>query len=778
MKIELKDQMFVINDKFTYVYSGEIHYWRIQKKDWIKHLKKAKDAGLNTVSTYIPWCIHEKEDGKIDLSSFIQYNNEVKKLGLYLISRVGPVSNAELVLEGLPKWLSEKHPEIYVKGKDLINLPHATLISYNNPTFLSYVRRWYDKILPIVSDQQITNNGNIIMVQLCNEIGMVHWLNRAIDYSDQSQKMYREYLKNKYQKIDLLNKEYRTNYTEFNELKMPNNVFEENNSTVYLDLIYFCADYYAKYYETLFNETKKHNINIPVVANIPQFYDYDVRGRGVYSPMTTLMFREFTKYVPKTIFGGAYQLRQVDYENFHDIHITTEVVKMITKKDIPSICCELQSGILRDRPRLYPNDVELNLKTSCASGLNGLNAYMFSGGKNFDGSGAFGSYHEWQAVIDSNCNKRAHFVPMKLFGEFIKSFGSDLAQTKKVYDTMIGFYAPYYATELVCGKFVDDLELRRNLFFFDGISRVLQVAGYNFGMIDIERISIEDLKQIKHLWTFSLDYMDDKTQDKLVEYVKIGGKLIIGPAITKRLSNKLGLSTDFVKEQFVYIDGVDKYVMDKVQVYEGDAGKILATTCPGKNIPCAIKKKVGSGEVLVYGFGIHHMFDYVIDIIKNWAKEMSVEQSVDLSNKDICVTLRADKEKGFLFVFNYHMVSNETKLVVNFDNGKKVRIPTIKLGVRSGQILPLNIQISDKIKINYSNVEILNYKISNSGIMFTISPSEIYECEISLEITKKPKNVKVDDEKVKFKFVGKNLKINFNSIIGLQKVKVFFNYSN
>jgi beta-galactosidase len=770
MEIKLEKEMFVINGKPIYIYSGEIHYWRISIHNWKKHLRKAKEAGLNTVSTYVPWCIHEPEDGKINLEEFIKYCEEVKRAGLYLIARIGPVSNAELVLEGLPKWLSEKHPEIYVKGKDLINLPHATLISYNNPTFLSYVKRWYEKVLPIISQNQVNTEGNIILLQLCNEIGMVHWLNKAIDYSDQSQKMYREYLRKKYIKIDDLNKKYKTNYTEFNEIKLPENVVDENRLGMYIDLIYFCADYYAQYYNFLYNETKKFGITIPVVANIPQFYDYDVRGRGIFSPMTTIMFREYPNYVPEIIFGGAYQMRQLDYENFHDVHITSEVVKMITKKGVPTVCCELQTGILRDRPRLYPQDVELNLKTSCASGLNGLNAYMFSGGKNINDTGAFGSYHEWQAVIDSQGNEREHFVPMKLFGKFIKTFGEKLSQTKKVYDTTIGFYAPYYATELIQGKFVDELELRRNLFFFDGIARLLQISGYNYNLVDIERIPREELENVSHMWLFSLDFVDEKTLSKIVDYIKTGGKIVVGPQISKTFAKNFGLETDFVKENFVYVNEVDYYVMDKIQIYKGDVDEILAVT--KKNYPCAVRKKVGSGEVIIYGFGMHHMFDPMIDLVKLFSKKIGINNLINVSNKDICTTLRLEKDFGFLFVFNYHMLEKETNIKFKI-SGEEIKIPNIKLGLRSGQILPINIKLDDVV-IKSSNVEIIDLKTDAKKIFLTANSTSEYHAEIVINFYKprKIKQVNSNGQKVKFKIKNNTLKLNFLTTKSLQNIEI------
>lgn len=773
MNMELKDGSFFVNNKPIYIYSGEIHYWRIQKNEWEKHLKKAKQAGLNTISTYVPWCIHEPEDGKINLTEFVNFIEEAKKHNLYLIARIGPISNAELVLEGLPKWLPEKHPEIYIKGKDLLTLPHTTIVSYHNPTFLSYVKRWYDNILPIISKNQITLDGNIILLQLCNEIGMVHWLHKAVDYSDTTQKMYREFLKSKYQKIDNLNLAYNTKYTDFNEIKLPdNNVEDITQWNIKLDLIYFCADYYAKYFNILYNETQKHKISIGIVANIPQFYDYDVRGRGIFSPMTTIMFRDFTKYAPTTIFGGAYQPRQVDYENFHDIHITSEVVKMITKKDIPSICCELQTGILKDRPKLYPQDVELNLKTSAASGLNGLNAYMFSGGKNENNTGAFGSYHEWQAPVSSDGKERNHFTPMKLFGKFINCFGEKLEQTKKVCDTTIGFYAPYYATELLKGKFVDDLELKRNLFFYDGVARILQIAGYNFDLMDIEKCSLEEIKQKPHLWIFSLDFMDEKTQNKILDYVKIGGKIIIGPSIDKKFASKIGLKTEFVKENFVYINGKDYYIMDKIQTYEGNVDNVLVTT--SQNKPCAIKNKIGAGEAIIYGFGITHFYDYIIEIVKNWSEEIGIEQKIKTSNNSICSTLRANNEEGFLFVFNYHLTEEETNIEVLLPSRKKIKLSGVKLAPRSSQVLPLNIKIDSEKILNHSNTEILEYKLDKQKTSFIWNSLTDNCVEMGLFCDKKPKQVKHNDKKIKFNFSKKGLTIYTVATKGPQEVTIFW----
>jgi len=746
MNIELNDNMILLDGKPFFVYSGEVHYFRIEKKYWRTHLLKAKKAGLNTISSYIPWCLHEKEEGKFNFDNFLSFIKLLKEMNLYFIARVGPISNAELLNEGLPQWLVENHPAVCISGKGLPNLPHVTLVSYHNPEFKEYTRRWYAQLLPIIKENQIINNGNIILVQLCNEIGMVHWVNKQPDYSQQTEKLYQQFLKDK-------------NYTDISKVHQPENTLDEDPGDSlknFTDWMYFYSWYYGAYYGFLYDLYKEQGIQLPVIANIPQFYDFDVRGRGVYSPMTTIMFKEFTRYVPNVIFGGAYQMRELDWENFHDIAITTEVIKMITSSVAPSICSELQTGILRDRPKIYSQDVELNLKTSTAHGLNGLNCYMFSGGKNRIGGGAFGSYHEWQAPVNSKGQEMAHFKPVELFGRFIKCFGEKLSQTKKISDTTIGFYPPYYATELLKGEFIDQLEIKRNLLFFDGIVRLLQLAGFNYNFIDLEKITTSELEKIPHMWVFSLEFMDSQTEQKLFEFVKSGGKLIIGPSVTQNIAKGFGFSIqETIKENIVHIDSNDVYVVDKVQIYSGkiNRNEIIART--KNNLTCGIKKKIGSGEIIVFGFGITHIFNYHIDVIKYFADLVGIKQTVKLTNTDINATLRANDKFGFLFLHNYHREDKKVGLRLAFPGETKLtEIPDILMSRSSAQILPLNLPLNEQLKIRYGNVEVIGYKIDKKFLSLDIYSSSIYNAVIELKYLKKLK------------------KINFSTNGGLQKKEV------
>ena len=51
---------FYLNGRPFRIISGSFHYFRTQPAQWGDRLERMKAAGLNTVTTYIPWNLHEK----------------------------------------------------------------------------------------------------------------------------------------------------------------------------------------------------------------------------------------------------------------------------------------------------------------------------------------------------------------------------------------------------------------------------------------------------------------------------------------------------------------------------------------------------------------------------------------------------------------------------------------------------------------------------------------------------------------------------------------------
>lgn len=93
------------------ILSGELHYTRIPHDYWGHTFESARALGLNTVSTYVFWNIHEKQPGNFDFSG----NADIAKFcrlaqaeGLQVIIRPGPYVCGEWDLGGLPWWLLKR----------------------------------------------------------------------------------------------------------------------------------------------------------------------------------------------------------------------------------------------------------------------------------------------------------------------------------------------------------------------------------------------------------------------------------------------------------------------------------------------------------------------------------------------------------------------------------------------------------------------------------------------------------------------------------------------
>jgi beta-galactosidase len=148
---------FLINGKRTFITSASMEYARVPRGLWRDRLLRLKRAGFNTIEMYIFWNFHEPNEGKFnfagdhDLNAYLQL---IKSMGMYAIVRVGPYVCGEWSMGGYPIWLKFK-PGLRVRE--------------DNPQFLSAVDHFFDKLIPIVSKNQINHGGAVIMVQLENE---------------------------------------------------------------------------------------------------------------------------------------------------------------------------------------------------------------------------------------------------------------------------------------------------------------------------------------------------------------------------------------------------------------------------------------------------------------------------------------------------------------------------------------------------------------------------------------------------------------------------------
>jgi len=150
---------FLADGKPYQIISGEMHYPRVPRADWPDRFRKAKAMGLNTITTYAFWNVHEPSPGVYDFSGqndIAEYIREAQAAGLNVILRPGPYVCAEWELGGYPSWLL-RDPTLVLRSTD--------------PKYTAAVHRWFTRLGQEVQPLLLRNGGPIIAVQLENEYG-------------------------------------------------------------------------------------------------------------------------------------------------------------------------------------------------------------------------------------------------------------------------------------------------------------------------------------------------------------------------------------------------------------------------------------------------------------------------------------------------------------------------------------------------------------------------------------------------------------------------------
>jgi beta-galactosidase len=150
---------FLLKDKPFRILSGELHYPRIPRAYWRDRLKKARALGLNAVTVYVFWNMHEPQPGVYDFTGnndVAEFLREAQQEGLYVILRPGPYSCAEWDLGGYPAWLLKDHNMV---------------LRSSNKAYMDAAGRWLKRLGQELAPLQASHGGPIIAVQVENEYG-------------------------------------------------------------------------------------------------------------------------------------------------------------------------------------------------------------------------------------------------------------------------------------------------------------------------------------------------------------------------------------------------------------------------------------------------------------------------------------------------------------------------------------------------------------------------------------------------------------------------------
>jgi len=150
---------FLLDGKPFQIKAGEMHPSRVPHEYWADRLRMIHAMGLNTVSIYTFWNVHEPHKGEFnftgdaDIAKFVRL---AQKEGLWVLLRPGPYVCAEWEFGGYPGWLL-KERDMKVRSQD--------------PRFLAAAAKYMKKLGEQLAPLQVTHGGPILMVQAENEYG-------------------------------------------------------------------------------------------------------------------------------------------------------------------------------------------------------------------------------------------------------------------------------------------------------------------------------------------------------------------------------------------------------------------------------------------------------------------------------------------------------------------------------------------------------------------------------------------------------------------------------
>lgn len=545
--IELTAKQVVVDGTPRIVMAGEVHYFRVARDEWEQRLDLVVEAGLTAVASYIPWVYHELPDGTIDVEGRTRPERDVAAFidlcaarGLMFIARPGPFVMAELKNEGIPFRVYREHPEVVPVGWDGATAPSRT-VDYLAPAFLAETRRWFEAVLPIIAQRIEPNDGNVVMVQLDNEVGMLAWVTNAPDLTDHLLEHLGRWVTAKYDGAG----PYPVTPGGEGWAEAVRSPSEEWAGPLRRDLGEFMRDRFAAYVLALREMAEDLGVRgVPFAVNIHGTEG----GSGTPFPIGISQLVKTYSGIPGMVSGSDHYMGEATLSTMSDLYVINAFMDAVHDADQPLTSLEFEAGSgdygAGAEMQYDPSTVELKTRLCVAQGNRLVNYYLFAGGINppldevvDDGNDRLsftGERHGTAAPVGPEGQRGFAFDATRRTIHAVNANEPWLAVMDEEHDDVeLGLVLDAYATEYhhpgsaLMTDAVDDLSQHRGAGQRRALARSLLLAGYRFGAVHLEERSPR-AGSVLVLGTGR--YLAEVVQQRVVAHAEAGGRvLLLGP---------------------------------------------------------------------------------------------------------------------------------------------------------------------------------------------------------------------------------------------------------
>ena len=540
-----------IDGKVVPLIGGEIHYFRTRDPNWDTQktwalweqaLDQAKAAGLNLITTYVPWDFHEEQEGVLDFTGPRDLDHFLElcwQRGLSVYFRPGPYVQAEWpygvhTYGGIPQWWKDKHPGSLALGPsgapfnfdEYFSSPLGVVTGIFSPDLQQATTRWFSTLAPIMK-KYIHDRPTIVMVQLDDEVNFFFHSRFSSDFGADSLAQYRGRLAANYGSIAALNSAYGTSYASFQDVAAPTQApaapandlpvqdwFDagKRGAADYLvslrkifeglgikepDILFTTNDAphcMPREDLQLWDGTTKNEAGLSTIDSYPKQFPWSTDRPQDYPFLTSFFTKRFLEsnqdYLPGI--RGAF-------------------------------ASELEGGLF-DLPLPVPDPVPVHttdqvlLEFFGHGGVMG-SIYMFRGGLNRDGQ----QYYE-MAAVDQNGNPTARYPLVQRFAtNLLGAHGAEFLASEEVeapVAMVVGARFDIPASGVAGNPaWIQTQEAA-------GVYGWLEDAGLSPTVLDGERVKVGDLDRYKLVVYVNPDAAQDELARALDDYVRKGGSLL------------------------------------------------------------------------------------------------------------------------------------------------------------------------------------------------------------------------------------------------------------
>ncbi|PZR56086.1 MAG: hypothetical protein DLM50_09770 [Candidatus Meridianibacter frigidus] len=381
--------VFTVEQKPFFVYGAAFFYERLPRSRWKVSLEAYKSLGINTIDLYLIWNWHELSDDNFDFTGRtgprrdLHYLlNLVHNMGFKTIIRPGPVIRNEWKNGGYPDWLLRR-PEYNMPLHDILEGRYPATATLQNARSDDAAAEWM-------------NNATHMKYA-------TRWLRRALT-----------------------------------EIKPWSGdviaVALDDDQGAYIDNQTWPAPHFQAYVRYL--DSVVHGVTGPGVPTFINTYQMKVTASS-----------------PVWAWGNWYQ-SDVESIGEHDrsqLEFSTALLQ--TQHKYPVMISEFQAGWLQGAdegaPRpADPANTELAIGTMLQMGAHGIVNFpvqdtMYPSGWEAPWTNVF---YGWDAALSFQSARQARAVPTAKIGNFIRTYGAQLAQTHIAADMAILWSASRWAT--------------------------------------------------------------------------------------------------------------------------------------------------------------------------------------------------------------------------------------------------------------------------------------------------------------------------------------------